>query len=64
MKWGTVLPKVTGRYIVTIKTSFGRQVRQADYVEYPKGNFYWSILPNGGSGDIVAWFKEPKPYNK
>ena len=63
MKWGTKTPKKPGRYIVTIKTPFGRQVRQADFVEYPKGNLHWSVLPSGGS-DVVAWIKEPKPYDK
>lgn len=33
MKWGTILPKTPGRYIVTIKTPFGRQVRQADFIK-------------------------------
>ena len=61
MKWGTKTPKKPGRYIVTIKTPFGRQVRQADFVEYPKGNFHWSVLPSGGD-DVVAWFLEPRPY--
>lgn len=63
MRWGTILPKTPGRYIVTVKTPFGRQVRQADLVEYPKGYLHWSVLPSGGI-DVVAWFKEPKPYDK
>lgn len=37
-KWGTKNPpKKKGRYLVTIDTPFGRQVRQADRCEYPKG---------------------------
>ena len=37
-KWGTKNPpQKKGRYLVTIETSFGRQVRQADRFEYPKG---------------------------
>jgi hypothetical protein len=61
--WGTKLPKKAGnRYLVT----FDGVVRQADFIEYPKGNFYWAILPSGtesvGSGRVTAWQKEPKPY--
>lgn len=38
-KWGTKNPpQKKGRYLVTIETSFGRQVRQADRCEYPKLN--------------------------
>ena len=63
-KWGTgISPNKEGRYLVTIKTSFGRQVRQADRVEYPKGCWHWSVLPDGGSNDVIAWQKCPKPYS-
>jgi hypothetical protein len=63
MAWGIKTPPTkNGRYLVTIECSFGRQVRQADRVEYPKGNWYWNILPNGGSGNVVAWQKCPEPY--
>lgn len=68
-KWATgEPPKKAGRYLVTYQTgAFGRQVRQADRVEYPKGHWYWSILPSGGYGgvsekDVVAWQKCPEPY--
>lgn len=58
-------PKKEGKYLVTIKTNFGKQVRQAQRVQYPKGNWYWYILPGGGnSSDVVAWQKEPKPYEE
>jgi hypothetical protein len=64
-KWGTVNPPTKeGRYLVTIQSSFGRQVRQADRVEYPKGNWHWSVLPEGSSSNVVAWQKCPKPYDK
>ena len=59
--WGTKLPKKAGgRYLVTLNGV----VRQADYVEYPKGNFYWCVLPECSShtSSITAWQKEPKPY--
>lgn len=47
-KWGTKNPpQKKGRYLVTIETSFGRQVRQADRCEYPKGNWTWNVLPSG-----------------
>ena len=62
--WGTIKPKKAGgRYLVTLRTSFGRQVRQADCVEYPKGNIYWCVLPEYSShtDDVIAWMKEPKP---
>jgi hypothetical protein len=65
--WGTKLPKKAGgRYIVTLKCSFGLQVRQADYTEYPKGNYYWSVLPDYSThhDDVIAWMKEPKPYKR
>lgn len=59
--WGTKLPKKAGgRYLVT----FNGTVRQADFAEYPKGSFYWAILPSGRAmaGEVTAWQKEPKPY--
>lgn len=63
-KWATKNPPTkNGRYLVTLKTSFGNQVRQADRVEFPKGNWYWSLLPSGAAYDeVIAWQKEPKPY--
>jgi len=64
-KWGTVNPPTKeGRYLVTIQSSFGRQVRQADRVEYPKDNWHWSVLPGGSSSNVIAWQKCPKPYDK
>jgi hypothetical protein len=63
MTWGTKNPpKKAGRYLVTMDTSFGRQVRQADRCEYPPGNWNWRALPSGGSGGVIAWMKCPKPY--
>lgn len=61
--WGTKLPKKAGdRYLITINGV----VRQADLVEYPKGNLYWAILPSGtealNSPSVTAWQKEPQPY--
>ena len=62
-KWGTKNPpQKKGRYLVTIETSFGRQVRQADRYEYPKGNWIWSVLPSGSTVDVIAWQKCPEPY--
>jgi len=63
-QWGTKNPpKRRGRYLITLETSFGRQVRQADRVEYPKGNWRWSILPSGtATNEVVAWQKCPEPY--
>lgn len=65
-KWGTKNPPTkTGRYLVTLKTSFGNQVRQADRVEYPKGNWYWNLLPSGSvSSEVIAWQKCPEPYKE
>ncbi len=64
MAWGTKKPPLKeGRYLVTIECSFGRQVRQADRVEYPKGNWYWSVLPsNDTTSKVIAWQKCPEPY--
>lgn len=62
-KWGTKNPpQKKGRYLVTIETSFGRQVRQADRYEYPKGNWIWNVLPRGSTVDVIAWQKCPEPY--
>lgn len=64
-KWGTgTPPEKSGRYLVTLATPFGRQVRQADRCEYPKGNWYWSLLPSGSTvhEEVVAWQKCPEPY--
>lgn len=62
-KWGTKTPpNKEGLYLVTIKTPFGTQVRQANRVEYPKNNWHWSVLPSGGSSDVIAWQLCPKPY--
>ena len=62
-KWGTKNPpQKRGRYLVTIETSFGRQVRQADRCEYPKGNWTWSVLPDGSHANVIAWQKCPEPY--
>ena len=62
-KWGTINePKVTGRYLVTIETEFGRQVRQADRFLRHSGGWSWYILPNGDNSKVVAWQKCPKPY--
>jgi len=64
-KWGTKNPPTkTGRYLVTLKTSSGLQVRQADRTEYPKGNWYWYVLPSGETEtkNVIAWQKCPEPY--
>lgn len=63
-KWATKNPPTkSGRYLVTIETSYGKQVRQADRVEYPKGNWYWSIFPSCDvTSKVVAWQKCPAPY--
>ena len=64
-KWGTKNPpQKKGRYLVTIEASFGRQVRQADRYEYPKGNWIWDVLPSGSTVDVVAWQKCPEPYRE
>jgi len=65
-KWATKNPpKQRGRYLITLQTGhFGRQVRQADRSEYPKGNWHWTLLPSGRAYDneVVAWQKCPEPY--
>jgi hypothetical protein len=64
-KWGTKNPpQKKGRYLVTIETSFGRQVRQADRYEYPKENWIWNVLPSGSTVDVIAWQKCPEPYRE
>lgn len=64
-KWRTKNPpQKEGRYLVTIETSFGRQVRQADRYEYPKGNWTWNVLPSGSTVDVIAWQKCPEPYRE
>ena len=62
-KWGTKNPpQKKGRYLVTIETSFGRQVRQAYRCEYPKRHRTWSVLPDGSHANVIAWQKCPGPY--
>lgn len=64
-KWATgTPPQKAGRYLITLETGFGRQVRQADRCEYPKGHWSWSVLPSGSPSDreVVAWQKCPEPY--
>lgn len=65
-KWGTKNPPTErGRYLVTLKTSFGSEVRQADRIEYPKGNWLWSLLPSGiANKEVIAWQKCPEPYKE
>lgn len=64
-KWGTKNPpQKKGRYLVTIETSFGRQVRQADRCEYSKGNWTWSVLPDGSHANVIAWQKCPESYRE
>jgi len=65
-KWATKNPPTKkGRYLITLKTSFGNQVRQADRVEHPKGNWYWNVLPGGNaSHEVIAWQKCPEPYDE
>ena len=65
-KWATgTPPQKSGRYLITLVTPFGRQVRQADRNEYPKGHWSWILLPSGSPSDkdVVAWQKCPEPYN-
>jgi hypothetical protein len=63
-KWATKNPpQKVGKYLVTIKTAFGVQVRQAERSEYPKGCWRWYILPSGSvCYDVIAWQKQPDPY--
>lgn len=64
-KWGTgEPPKKRGRYLVTLETPFGRQVRQADRSEYPEGNWTWQLLPEYSTKttEVIAWQKQPEPY--
>lgn len=64
--WGTKPPKKScGRYLVTLRTDFGNQVRQAEYKGLTlNGNPYWIILPSCSvvTSDVIAWMKEPAPY--
>lgn len=64
--WGTKNPpKKEGMYLVTVKTPWGTQVRQATRDEYPKNNWRWCVLPSGGGGsDVIAWKKCPEPYKE
>ena len=61
-------PKETGEYRVIHQMYwFGRQVRQADRVENPKGHWYWLLHSSGddrivNDKDIIAWQKCPEPY--
>lgn len=64
MNWSTKNPpSKSGNYIVTIETQFNtRQVRQA--VRYQHGDkWFWNVLPSGG-GDVIAWFKQPEPFDE
>lgn len=66
-KWATgTPPQKSGRYLVTLVTSFGRQVRQANREEYPNGNWYWHLLSGSvvSNAEVVAWQKCPEPYNE
>ncbi len=64
MAWSTKLPKKAEEdFFVTYKGV----VRQANYVEYPKGNFSWMLLPCCTTviiEDVTAWQRQPKPYIK
>ena len=65
-KWATKNPpRKKGCYLVTIKDDFGTVVRQADRIEYPKGNWLWHIQLNGeiATAKAVAWRKCPEPYS-
>lgn len=67
MAWGTKRPpKKNGRYLITLKTPIGNQVRQADRYEYPKDNWLWKLLPSGTASDkeVIAWQKCPEPYKE
>ena len=64
-KWATgTPPKKSGRYLITLVTPFGRQVRQADRGEYPSDNWYWRLLSGSvvSNSEVVAWQKCPEPY--
>ena len=61
MAWSTKLPKKAERgFLVTFKGV----VRQADYAEYPKGNFFWLVLPDCSKhySAVTAWQRQPKPH--
>lgn len=65
MTWSTKLPKKAGgRYLITLKTSYGNEVRQADFCELHEGCFRWYVLPSGSFeySNVIAWMKQPKPY--
>jgi hypothetical protein len=66
MKWATTKePTKEGRYFVTIKSSFGNQIRIADRCKTHIGTWAWHLLGNVGySGEVVAWIKCPKPYEE
>ena len=62
-KWATgTPPNKSGRYLVTIESHFGRQVRQADRVNLHKDYWKWSVLPECSSPNVIAWQKCPEPY--
>jgi hypothetical protein len=66
-KWATkIVPNKRGRYLVTIETEFGRQVRQADRYFAHYGKWAWSLLPHGLISDkkVVAWQKCPQPFKE
>ncbi len=63
-KWATGKPPTqAGRYLVTIDGHCGRQVRQADRYFAHYKQWAWSVLPDGGGADIIAWQKCPKVYD-
>jgi hypothetical protein len=63
MTWETKNPPAKdGRYLVTLETPFGRQVRQADRYKHHAGYWSWSVLPSGGSDGVIAWMKGPEPF--
>ena len=66
MKWSTIKePTQDGRYFVTIKTSFGNQIRIAQRCKTHIGNWRWNLLGSVGySSDVIAWIKCPKPYQE
>lgn len=64
MTWATKNPpKKYGRYLVTVQTSFGRVVRQADRCMNSAGAFYWVVLPDMVCTDVIAWMLQPKPFD-